>query len=527
MCGIAGVIAWDDRYRTSRDTLARMSAAIAHRGPDGEGMWFNHEGEVTPDRPQAAFAHRRLAIIDPDPRANQPFTDGRGRWITYNGEIYNYRALRKELESLQSDYAWRTNCDTEVLLVAYATWGEKCVEHLNGMFAFAVWDDTEKTLFLARDRMGQKPLYVALGDGGLAFASEVGALRPLPWIKWDVWNDGLVRYLRLGCTDRFFEGCFQHPPGFTRTERGGGDGGTLRKYFDPETPSPESTLHPRRDARSLTLAAVARQLVSDVPLGAFLSGGVDSSVIAAAARQQGPLKTFSIGFDDPRYDESEHAAAVARHLGTEHHVFHVRPDAAADLPKLARAFGEPFADSSALPTHYLSRETRQHVKVALSGDGGDELFGGYDRYRALALSRRLRTWTTPIPWIAVSKMMSSPPGGHPKSMVTRAKRFIASVGRPEVERYPEYLRIFSARQIDELTAYDAGLNKHFDLVACHFVTWCCTDPVRYAMFTDRETYLPMDLLAKVDRVPRVPPSCQLCARGGREDLLPRMVRFQR
>src|SRR5688572_27517613 len=209
MCGIAGVIAWDDRYRTSRETLARMSAAIAHRGPDGEGMWFNHEGEATPERPQAAFAHRRLAIIDPDPRANQPFTDDRGRWITYNGEIYNYRELRKELQSLQPDYAWRTNCDTEVLLVAYAAWGEKCVEHLNGMFAFAIWDENTKKLFLARDRMGQKPLYAAFivsGDAPadsplvpvVAFASELAAIRALTWPDFGVSPQSVEHYLRWG-----------------------------------------------------------------------------------------------------------------------------------------------------------------------------------------------------------------------------------------------------------------------------------------------------------------------------------------
>src|SRR3954453_2066847 len=161
MCGFAGVIAWDEKYRVSRETLAKMSAAIAHRGPDGEGTYFSPDAEITPDQPQVALAHRRLAIIDPDPRGNQPFTDGEGRWLVYNGEIYNYRELRAELKSLKPEYVWRTDCDTEVLLVAYGVWGEKCVEHFNGMFAFAIWDGVKKELFLARDRMGQKPLYVA------------------------------------------------------------------------------------------------------------------------------------------------------------------------------------------------------------------------------------------------------------------------------------------------------------------------------------------------------------------------------
>src|SRR5215217_2072347 len=203
MCGIAGVVAWDDRFRVDRDTLGRMSARIAHRGPDGEGLYLNHEAEVRPDCPQVGLVHRRLAIIDPDPRANQPFTDEQGRWITFNGEIYNFRELRAELKGLKPDYLWRTDCDTEVLLVAYDVWGEKCVERLNGMFAFAVWDGAKGELFLARDRMGQKPLYVAFHEGRrrgsegrltgteeptrgtvrvAAFASELPALTCLPWI---------------------------------------------------------------------------------------------------------------------------------------------------------------------------------------------------------------------------------------------------------------------------------------------------------------------------------------------------------
>src|SRR5687768_1011092 len=195
MCGFAGVVAWDDRYRVDRETLGRMSARVAHRGPDGEGLYLNHEQEVTPERPQVGLVFRRLAIIDPNPRSNQPFTDGEGRWLVYNGEIYNFRELRAELKKLKPQYPWRTESDTEVLLVAYGVWGEKCVEHLNGMFAFAVWDENAKTLFLARDRMGQKPLYLtSLSEGTsptsvFAFASELPALREVPWVPRDVGGD--------------------------------------------------------------------------------------------------------------------------------------------------------------------------------------------------------------------------------------------------------------------------------------------------------------------------------------------------
>jgi asparagine synthase (glutamine-hydrolysing) len=504
MCGIAGVIAWDDRYRTSRQTLARMSAAIAHRGPDGEGLWFNHEGEATPDRPQAALAHRRLAIIDPDPRADQPFTDGRGRWIVFNGEIYNYRELRSEISNLIPDYAWRTNCDTEVLLAAYAAWGERCVEHLNGMFAFAVWDENDKSLFLARDRMGQKPLYVAMmgvTSPAIAFASELGAVpKNLPWLGSDGDVSFVRQYLRYGHVEAPRGGTsplawFTFPPGTWNTFR---DARSLRggAYFARgRVPAPVPS-GGGADVRELVLRAVQRQLVSDVPLGVFLSGGVDSSVVASCARQFGEIETFSIGFDDPRYDETPYAERVARHLGTRHHTFRVRPDAAEDLPKLAAVFGAPFADSSALPTHYLARETRRHVKVTLSGDGGDELFGGYDRYRAIELSQRVERF---VPHFA-SRHAARHAGGHPKSLATRAGRFFESLGLPPGRRYASYLRIFKEPLLDELLA-DGFPGGEADPVAETFASFIAEGlrPAEAACATDRLIYLPHDLLTKVDR----------------------------
>src|SRR5687767_10162516 len=208
MCGFAGIVSWDQRHRVHRDVLERMSARIAHRGPDDQGLWINHDADITPDNPQVGLAFRRLSIIDLDPRANQPFTNGRGQWLVFNGEIYNYRELRKELERLQPDYEWRTTGDGEVLLASYAAWGERCVEHLNGMFAFAVWDQNERELFLARDRMGQKPLFVALDHAvesfhgetttSIAFASELGALDQVAWVDRTINSNALASYLSLG-----------------------------------------------------------------------------------------------------------------------------------------------------------------------------------------------------------------------------------------------------------------------------------------------------------------------------------------
>jgi asparagine synthase (glutamine-hydrolysing) len=522
MCGIAGVISWDEKYRVTRETLQRMSSRIAHRGPDGEGFYLNHEQEITPERPQCGFAFRRLAILDPDPRAMQPFTIG-DKTIVFNGEVYNFRELREELKKLRPEYPWRTTGDTEVLLLAYDVWGEACVDRLNGMFAFVVWDERRGTAYFARDRMGQKPLYYSelfdeRADGGadlraLAFSSELPALKHVPWVDPGLDAEAIGEYLRWGYVawDRtVFNRVLKQRPGTTvllspnvRNER---------FYFHMENRARHGSLAAARHAtpattRQLVRTAVERQLVADVPLGCFLSGGVDSSVVAcgmAAARRGGDVSTFSMGFDDPRYDETSFAAAVARHLGTKHHEFRVTPDAAADLPKLAWVLGEPFGDSSILPTHYLSRETRRHVKVALSGDGGDELFGGYDRYRAVALASRLRAIPSRVRG-AVATAAGRLPGGHPKSGMHRLRRLASSLHLSPAEQYGSYLRVFDERTLRELLSDRSFVQ----------LSYCPTvedeyrsaveplqgnlDPVRAALRTDRSTYLPDDLLAKVDR----------------------------
>jgi asparagine synthase (glutamine-hydrolysing) len=504
MCGFAGIVTWDNRHRVHRDVLERMSARIAHRGPDGQGLWINHEEEATAERPQVGLVHRRLAIIDLDERANQPFTDGRGRWLVFNGEIYNYRELRRELEGLLPDYRWRTQSDTEVLLASYAAWGETCVEKLNGMFAFAIWDENKGELFLARDRMGQKPLYVTgAGDSGtLAFASELAAFRSLPWFDVSINPESLTHYLRYGCIAgsggcTAYKGTIQVAVGHVVTYQR-----QLpirsRGYFDPNPPvSGAQSPDVRERVRDLISRAVKWQLVTDVPLGVFLSGGIDSSIVAACARQFGEVETFSIGFDDPRYDESEYAAQVARHLGTKHHRFQVHPAAAEDLPKLAAVFGEPFGDSSALPTHYLARETRRHVKVALSGDGGDELFGGYDRYRAMRLDAVIRRIPRSFRSVLAGPMFEQLPSSHPKSVASRMRRFVATLDRPTGERYASYLRFFDDVTIEQLLPGDP---LSFDQLAAIFKSYLPSrDAVQSALATDRVTYLSDDLLTKVDR----------------------------
>src|SRR6266550_7964234 len=320
MCGLAGVVTWDQRHRIDRAMLTRMSACIAHRGPDGAGEWLNHEKLITSFQPQCGLVHRRLAIIDLDHRSNQPFHDGTSKqWLVFNGEIYNFKSLRGEIRSAMPSYKWRTQSDTEVLLAAYLAWGERCVEKLNGMFAFGIWDETSGTLFLTRDRMGQKPLfYAAIGNDGkaweherppmvMAFASELPALRATGWMDSSINDSALGDYLRFGYMPTpatIYNGAWKLPPGtWMKISR---DTARMERYFDPNA---QDEYRKRNDAdaplfaRELVTQAVKRQLVADVPLGCFLSGGIDSSIVAAAMKasvpKNQPVLTFSIGFDDP------------------------------------------------------------------------------------------------------------------------------------------------------------------------------------------------------------------------------------
>ncbi len=494
MCGIAGIIAWDETYRVSRERLLAMSAAIAHRGPDGEGIFLTREHEpITVDTPQVGFAFRRLAILDPDARAMQPFTIG-SQTIVFNGEIYNYRELREEVKKLRPDYEWRTTGDTEVLLLGYSIFGEKYLDKLNGMFALAIWDDVKHSIFLARDRMGQKPLYIHRNDRFLAFASEPSAVDiALDLTAEKLRPETLVDYLRYGCGITASLSRYQLMPASCARYAAGNDL-DAHEYFDQDFDQDDGRRLSVNATRSLVEQAVHRQLVSDVPLGVFLSGGIDSSIVALCARQCGPVKTFSIAFDDPRYDESVYAEKVAKHLGTEHHVFRVTPDAAEDLPKIATAFGEPFADSSIIPTYYLCRETRKHVTVALSGDGGDELFGGYERYRAMYLASKLQ-W---LPNFARRMFVST--NSHPKSLRAKWTRFAKSLDQSPAKRYASYMRFFDDAMLRELLIDGAGLDQS-DPIAMKFEQFMNDgrDEVQAALAADRVTYLPNDLLAKVDR----------------------------
>ncbi|HEX4566397.1 MAG TPA: asparagine synthase (glutamine-hydrolyzing), partial [Vicinamibacterales bacterium] len=380
MCGIAGFV--DREASTGSGNSAafalvhRMCEVIRHRGPDDEGIHV---------APGVGLGMRRLSIIDLS-GGRQPIHNETGTvWVVFNGEIYNYRELRAELEV--SGHRFATSSDTETIVHAYEQWGADAFARLRGMFGIALWDASSRTLLLARDRAGQKPLHYAERGGRLYFGSEIKSLLAAGAIDARINLRALDHYLAFLYTPRdesIFEGVRKLPPGhYLRWQ----DGRTeVVRYW--QIVADETFGGSEADAVAVLDGvlrdAVRSHMVSDVPLGAFLSGGVDSSAVVGmmARASSQPVKTFSIGFDEPEYDELEHARTVARHFGTDHHEFVVRPDGLSILEDLVSHFDEPFADSSAIPTWYVSEIARRHVTVVLSGDGGDELFGGYDRYLA-------------------------------------------------------------------------------------------------------------------------------------------------
>ena len=385
MCGIAGILLRNGDT-VGEQPLHAMTTCLAHRGPDGDG--FFRRGPV-------GLGHRRLAIIDLV-TGDQPMSNDDGQVVVvFNGEIYNFRELRRELEARGQRF--RTASDTEVIVRAYEEFGLDCLRHLRGMFAFAIWDERRHRLFLARDRVGIKPLVYAWDGHRLLFASEPKAIledRTVPRrLDWEALRDYLTLHY-IPSPRTIFADIRKLPPGcFLTIDLDGGEP-QVERYWDlrfaPETRRSEADW--REGLRAHLHDAVSSHLVSDVPIGAFLSGGMDSSTVVAlmAGATQGQVRTFAIGFDEASHDELAHARRVAQHHGTQHFELVVKPDALAVLPKLAWQFDEPFADSSAIPTYFVSKITREHVTVALSGDGGDESFLGYSRYvRALALHERL------------------------------------------------------------------------------------------------------------------------------------------
>ena len=491
MCGIAGIVS--SGPEDLGGGMRAMRDRLVHRGPDSAGEFVDQH---------AALGVRRLRIIDlvtgEMPQSNEDGTV----WTVFNGEIYNFRELRDELAA--GGHRFKTaSSDTEVIVHLYEDLGERFVERIDGMFAIAVWDSRRRTLVLARDRLGKKPLLYSESAGRLAFASEHDALlRGLGCVP-PVDPAAIALYLRLGYVPApldAFTGVHKLPPAHVLVWR---DGRTaVRRYWaPPETGTlkigeEEAILEVRR----LLDRAVSRRLVADVPVGAFLSGGVDSSgVVATMARLTATVRTFSIGFDEGGYSELPHARRIAERYGTEHHEFVVRPDAVSILPLLARHYGEPFADSSAVPTYYLSKLTREHVTVALNGDGGDELFAGYDRYFAVRLASSLDR----IPRAIATPLLSGAARLLPDSLVPtgrrrRAKRFLLAAAMPSRERYLRWLGLFDAAELRDLVVPELLAAVPRERTAFDTFEMNGHDPVAAAQALDLQLYLPDDLLAKVD-----------------------------
>lgn len=503
MCGIAGVVDWHNAGDSH--AVGRMVRRLSHRGPDHEGVTV---------RGPAILGHRRLAIIDLTPDANQPMADAGGRvWIVFNGEIYNFRELRSDLENRGARF--RTHSDTEVILEAYKRWGDSCLERLNGMFAFALWDEGRQRLLLARDRLGEKPLYhAALPGGGIAFASELKALRLYPGVGNGISPAALSDYLSLNYvlhSECILDGARKLAPGHYLAAEAGRPAQT-RSYWNlarayREKPAGRDRTDTAEELASLIDDAVRLRLVSDVPLGAFLSGGIDSAAIVGAMRRVDPAAnalTFTIGFHEAGFDETPAARATAQALTTRHHEQVVDVDLAAHLGDIVAAVDEPFADSSIVPTYYLAKFARSRATVCLSGDGGDEIFAGYPTYAADRL-RHLTAWVpAPVTRTLAAWSDRSLPVHHSKvGLGYKLRQFLRGHALPAWRAHYSWRTIFSDDQKQEILNPDVRsvvmehdpyvvFDRHFrDVEGCHYLD--------QAMYVDIKTWLVDDILVKVDQ----------------------------
>jgi asparagine synthase (glutamine-hydrolysing) len=487
MCGIAGAVG---HPLPDQDAADRMCRVIRHRGPDDQGVYYE---------PPAFLGMRRLAIIDPE-GGKQPIgnEDGSVR-LVFNGEIYNFRELRSELEARGHRFA--TLSDSECIVHAYEEFGERCFERLRGMFAIALWDAPRRRLLLARDRLGKKPLYYRAGAGGLAFASELKSLLELPGWGRAIDRAALRDYLVLGYVPTarcIFEGVAKLPPAHYLVYEAGAL--RIRRYwqlrFEPKWQDPEPVLEERLAA--LLDDAVKARLVSDVPFGAFLSGGLDSSLVVAlmARHLEMPVRTFSIGFAEPGSDEIPDARIVARHVGSEHVEQVAEPDAARLLPDLVWFLDEPFGDSSAIPTFLVARLARQHVKMVLSGDGGDELFAGYDRYGRFAVVDRLSRLGGPLIASSLRAAAALIPGAAARRVRWLARR----VSMPFPDSYLSGVALSTREVLEELLREPPNGAGLFSSVEGAFLRPEIGSGLDRVMAGDVDSYLPDDILVKVDRM---------------------------
>jgi asparagine synthase (glutamine-hydrolysing) len=508
MCGIVGAVSANHQAVAS-ETVRRMCAAITHRGPDDEGYYFNEADENgSRSRFQGSasvgLGMRRLAIIDLQTGQQPIHNEDQSVWVVLNGEIYNYKELRAELEA--RGHRFYTQTDTEAIVHAYEEYGSDVPKRLRGMFAFALWDARHERLLLARDRVGKKPLLYSINSGGLVFASEFQALLCHPNVSREINPEAISDYLSFLCVpapQTAFCAIRKLEPGHTLVWQRGEV--RIERYWSLDFKSKIDISEAEAGERAIELLrdAVRVRLMSDVPLGAFLSGGIDSSAVVALMSELSAtrVKTFSIGFDEKDFSEIHHARRVAERFDTEHHEFIVRPAAIEVLPALVRHYGEPYADSSAIPTYYLSKMTRQHVTVALNGDGGDECFAGYERYAAMRVANRYQRLPQFVrKQIVEPALRAIPEAGATHSQFGKARRFVGVMGRSAGERYLRWTSAINDELKLELCTHDflAQTTEALRHVAPWFAGNGEIDVVDRALMADTFNYLPNDLLVKVD-----------------------------
>lgn len=539
MCGFAGFLSASDKMPENPDGIAtRMALAIKHRGPDDAGTWCDRREGI-------CLAHRRLSIIDLSAAGHQPMCSATGRFvIAYNGEVYNHQQIRTELAAANAAPAWRGHSDTETLLAAFEHWGvESTLNHAVGMFAFALWDTQSRTLYLARDRFGEKPLYYGWVGGSFVFGSELKALKAYPGFANAISREALAAYMRfvyVPAPQSIYESIFKLEPGCILSicrvippspgkplrppAKHGGL--TLRRWWslsDSVEAGANSPIADETEALQLLQQrlrdSVRMQSLADVPLGAFLSGGVDSSAIVALMQEQSmyPVKTFTVGFEECGFDESAFARAVALHLGTEHtEIILTSAEAQAVIPELHVMYDEPFADSSQIPTHLICRAARQKLTVALSGDGGDELFGGYNRHfwgpRIWNYLAWMPYWVRQVlssavrglplaGWDALGQVANAVSGGHaPVRLGDKAHKVATSINR--VGNLEDLYRNLVAEWQDPAQVVKGAGSRTMDsagLLYDPLPRRGVDSPPLLMMYRDSMTYLPDDILCKVDR----------------------------
>ena len=522
MCGFCGYLQVDSVVERAAmaPVVERMAETLRHRGPDDSGSWVDADAGI-------ALGHRRLSIIDLSPEGHQPMTSRSGRYvIAYNGEIYNFRELRVELE--QMGFGWRGHSDTEVMLAAFEAWGvDGALRRFNGMFAFALWDRDDRALHLARDRLGEKPLYYGWAGRTFLFGSELKPLRAHPAWCGEIDRNALAAFVRhnyVPAPYSIYSGIAKLPPGHrlriaaTDSRRPAPESyWTLRQAAEAGVNNPldvdDDTAVEELDA--LLRDAIARRMVADVPVGVFLSGGIDSSTVVALMQAQSsrPVRSFSIGFEEEAYNEARHAKAVARHLGTDHTELYVTPDEAMSvIPRLPAIYDEPFADSSQIPTFLVSQLARKHVTVTLSGDGGDELFCGYVRY---FWGRRIWNRIGRLPYrlraLAANALSALSPSSW-NVLFSGVNRFMAPTAMGELtgDRVHKLANVLAVTSPDALYR---GLVSHWPdpesiVYGSREPSTALTDRAQWAeladftqrmMYLDGVTYLPDDILVKVDR----------------------------